>query len=197
MASIVIVYFSGYGHTKRMAEAVAKGAAAAPGADVRIAAIPASGDLDAADWDAIKSADGVIFGSPTYMGGAAWQFKKFADESSKPWFSLAWKDKVAGGFTNSASINGDKFSTIQYFITLAMQHGMIWVGTAMMPSNQKASTREDLNWVAGFSGALAQTPADAGVDEMHAGDLATAEHYGTRVATIAGAHAAARGVAHP
>src|SRR5580704_18007780 len=43
------------------------------------------------------------------MGGPAWQFKKFADTSSKPWFSLAWNDKIAGGFINSGALNGDKF----------------------------------------------------------------------------------------
>ena len=30
-----------------------------------------------------------------------WQLKKFADASSKPWFSRAWKDKIAGGSLHS------------------------------------------------------------------------------------------------
>ena len=45
-----------------------------------------TGDLAAADWDVLLQADGIIFGSPTYMGSVSWQFKKFADASSKPWF---------------------------------------------------------------------------------------------------------------
>ena len=32
---------------------------------------------------------------------------------------------------------------------------MIWVGTGMMPSNSKAATRNDLNYVGSFSGAMA------------------------------------------
>ncbi len=44
------------------------------------------------------------------MGSVSWQFKKFADASSKAWFTMAWKDKLAAGFTNSATLNGDKFS---------------------------------------------------------------------------------------
>lgn len=56
------------------------------------------------------------------MGSASWQLKKFADASSKKWFMQEWKNKIFAGFTNSATMNGDKFSTIQYFITLAMQH---------------------------------------------------------------------------
>jgi multimeric flavodoxin WrbA len=61
------------------------------------------------------------------MGSVSWQFKKFADASSKPWYTQAWKDKIFGGFTASANVNGDKHSTLHYFMTLAMQHGGIWV----------------------------------------------------------------------
>ena len=35
-------------------------------------------------WDRLKAADAIIFGSPTYMGSVSWQFKKFADASSRP-----------------------------------------------------------------------------------------------------------------
>ncbi len=109
------------------------------------------------------------------MGGPSADFKKFADASSKPWFAQKWKDKIAAGFTNSATMNGDKHSTISYLITLAMQHSMIWAGTGMMPSNTKAATRNDLNFVGGFSGLLTQSPADASPDEAPPpGDLGEA-----------------------
>jgi multimeric flavodoxin WrbA len=120
------------------------------------------------------------------MGGPSWQFKKFADASSTPWFGQAWKDKIAGGFTNSASMNGDKFNTITYFVTLAMQHSMIWVGTGLMPSNTKASKHGDINYVAGFTGALSTSPSDSSADEFpNAGDLETARLLGQRVAEFA------------
>jgi len=176
---IVVVYFSGYGHTKRMAEAVARGAGA------QLLAINAEGNLPDGGWETLAAADAVIMGSPTYMGSVAWQFKKFADASSKPWASQAWKNKVAAGFTNSASMNGDKLSTLHYLFTLAMQHGMVWVGTGIMPSNKKASTRNDVNYVASFSGAMATSPSDASVDEMLPGDLETARLFGARVAEVA------------
>ena len=57
----------------------------------------------------------------------------------------------------------------------------LWVGTGMMPSNTKAATREDVNYVASFSGLMTTTPSDAGVDEMVAGDLDTARLFGQRV----------------
>ena len=176
---IVVVFHSGYGHTKRMAEAVAEGAGAA------LLAIDAEGNLPDGGWDQLAAADAIIMGSPTYMGSVSWQFKKFADASSKPWFSQVWKDKIAAGFTNSASMNGDKLSTLHYLFTLAMQHSMIWVGTGMLPSNKKSATRNDINYVASFSGAMAQTPSDAGVDEMLPGDLETAKLFGKRVAETA------------
>lgn len=133
-------------------------------------------------WATLLAADAIVFGSPTYMGTVSWQFKKFADATSKPWFTQQWKDKLAAGFTNSASMNGDKHSTLHYFMTLAMQHSMLWVGTGLMPSNSKAATREDINYVASFAGAMAATPSDASVDEMVEGDLKTARLFGARVA---------------
>ena len=180
MSKIVVVYHSGYGHTQRMAQAVAEGA----GAD--LIAIDAEGNLSEGGWDTLGAADAIIMGSPTYMGSVSWQFKKFADASSKPWFSQAWKDKVFAGFTNSASMNGDKLSTLHYLFTLAMQHGGVWVGTGMMPSNSKAAKRDDVNYMGSFSGAMAQSPSDAGAAEMFVGDLDTAKAFGKRVADATG-----------
>lgn len=183
MTKIAIVFHSGYGHTKRAAEHVQKGAAST-GADVELIAIDAEGNLPQGGWERIKAAAGVIFGSPTYMGGPSWQFKKFADASSKPWYTMEWKGKVAAGFTNSATLNGDKFATISYLITLAMQHKMLWTGTGMHPSNAKAHGRDDLNHLGGYSGLLVTSPSDAGIDEMIAGDLKTAEAFGRNVAEV-------------
>ncbi len=180
MSKIVVVYHSGYGHTQRMAQAVADGAGA------ELLAIDADGNLPEGGWDTLNAADAIIMGSPTYMGTVSWQFKKFADASSKAWFTQAWKDKVFAGFTNSASMNGDKHSTLHYFITLALQHGGVWVGQTQMPSNTKAAQRNDPNYLGSYAGAMAQSPADAGAQEMPQGDLDTARAFGQRVAEVAG-----------
>ena len=119
------------------------------------------------------------------MGGVSWQFNKFVDASSRQGFSQAWKNKIAAGLTNSATMNGDELSTLHYMFTLSQQHSMIWVGAGMMPSNSKAATRNDINYVGSFSGAMAQSPADASPDEMLPGDLETAEQFGARVAEVA------------
>ena len=176
---VVVVYHSGYGHTQRMAQAVASGA----GAD--LIAIDAEGNLPAGGWEALAAADAIIMGSPTYMGSVSWQFKKFADASSKPWFTESWKDKLFAGFTNSAALNGDKASTLTYLFTLAMQHGGIWVSQGILPSNSKAAQRNDPNFLGSYSGAIAHSPSDAGAGEMAPGDLDTARSFGERVAEVA------------
>ncbi|MEI6544937.1 MAG: flavodoxin family protein [Methylococcales bacterium] len=179
MTKVAVVFHSGYGHTVKQAEAVAQGAKA------ELIAIDAEGNITEAQWASLSAADAIIFGSPTYMGTVSWQFKKFADASSKPWFSQQWKDKIFGGFTNSATMNGDKHSTLHYFFTLAMQHSGIWVGTGLMPSNNKAAQRDDVNYVGSFAGAMMQTASDASPDEVNVGDLETARLYGARVAEVA------------
>lgn len=178
MPHIVVLYHSGYGHTQRMAQAVAQGA------DAELVAIDAEGNLPEDAWQTLDAADAIILGSPTYMGSVSWQFKKFADASSKAWMAQKWKDKIFAGFTNSATMNGDKLSTLHYLFTLAMQHSGIWVGTGLMPSNAKSAQRNDVNYVGSFSGAMAQSPSDAGAHEMLPGDLETARLFGERVAAI-------------
>lgn len=178
MAKVVVVFHSGYGHTLRLAQAVAEGAAAT------LLPIDAEGNLPDGGWDTLNAADAIVFGSPTYMGTVSWQFKKFADASSKAWFTQGWKDKVFAGFTNSATMNGDKLSTLHYLFTLAMQHSGIWVGTGLMPSNKKDANRNDINYVGSFAGAMAQSPSDASPAEMPQGDLDTARLFGERVAKV-------------
>lgn len=179
MAKVAVVFHSGYGHTAKQAQAVANGANAS------LIAIDAEGNITEADWATLLAADAIIMGSPTYMGSVSWQFKKFADASSKQWFTQQWKNKIAAGFTNSATMNGDKHSTLHYLITLAMQHGMIWAGTGLMPSNSKAAQRNDVNYVGSFAGAMMQSPSDSSPDEVFPGDLETARLFGQRVAEVA------------
>jgi multimeric flavodoxin WrbA len=179
MSDIVIVFHSGYGHTAKIAQAVAEGSGGT------LLPIDAEGHLPAGGWEQLAAAKAIVFGTPTYMGGPSWQFKKFADASSKPWFTLQWKNKLAAGFTNSATLNGDKYAVVQYLWTLSQQHGMFWVGTGMQGPNAKRHTRDDLNNLGGYGGLITATPSDASADEMVPGDLATARAFGARVAEAA------------
>ncbi len=178
MANIVVVFHSGYGHTQRVAQVVAEGAGAS------LLAIDAEGELPEGGWEQLAAADAIVLGTPTYMGGPSWQFKKFADASSKVWFSRGWQDKLFAGFTNSASLNGDKGSTLAYLQTLASQHGGLWISLGQLPANNKAATRSQPNNLGGSVGLLVQSPSDASAAEIPQGDLDTAKLFGQRVAAV-------------
>lgn len=183
MSLIAIVYHSGYGHTARQAEAVARGALSVSGVTSQLIRVEDIED----HWSALEKADAIIFGSPTYMGSASAPFKTFMDASSKVWFGQGWKDKLAAGFTNSASQSGDKLATLQQLAVFAAQHGMIWVGLGLMPGNNSSAGRiDDLNRLGSFLGAMAQSNADQGPEHGPTpADLKTAEHLGHRVAEAA------------
>ena len=185
MADIIVVYHSGFGHTKKVAEHVAQGAAA------ELVAISENGELTEADWAKLNAAKAIVFGSPTYMGNVSWQFKKFADATSRIWYNRGWQDKIFGGFTNSASPVGDKGLTLSALQTLASQHGGLWVRLGQLPSNTKATQPTDPNTLGGSVGLLVQSPADASVDEIPQGHLDTAVAYGKRIAAISARFSAA------
>jgi len=182
MSTIAIVYHSGYGHTKALAEAVAKGAQAVEGAKTALVPV-AEAEARQAELD---GADAIIFGSPTYMGGVSADFAKFKDWTSKRWLDGAWRNKLAAGFTASASWSGDKHNTLYQFVTLAMQHGMVWVGLGLPGGyNHSKGSAEDLNRVGASVGAMAQANADQGIEGIAASDFRTMNALGRRVAEAA------------
>jgi multimeric flavodoxin WrbA len=189
-ASIVIVFHSGFGHTRVQAEAVRDGAASVEATTAHLVPVD---DVEA-HWDLLDEADAIIFGSPTYMAGASAPFKAFLDATSPRWAEQRWRDKLAAGFTNSAGMNGDKLATLQQFALFAMQHGMVWVGLGLLPGNHTSEgSPDDLNRLAGFLGAMAQSNADQGAELVPpVADRRTAAYLGRRVAELAGRLRAAR-----
>lgn len=178
MSKAVVVYFSGYGHAKRVAQVAAEGAHAA------LIEIDEEGNIPETAWAQLNEAQSIIFGAPTYMGSVPWQFKKFVDATSKQWSTRQWQDKAFGGFTNSASLNGDKQVSLIFLQTLASQHGGIWVSLGLIPANSYISTRADVNNLGGSVGALVQSPKDGNAQLIPSGDLETVRLYAARVAKI-------------
>jgi multimeric flavodoxin WrbA len=177
---VAIVFHSGYGHTLRQAEAVLSGAAGVAGVEAKLYPVT---ELNDELWAEIDAADALIFGSPTYMGSATAKFKEFMETSSKRWYSQVWKDKLAAGFTCSASQNGDKANTLLQLFIFAQQHGMWWMGPGLMPgNNHSGGSVEDLNRLGCQWGAMAQSNADQGADAMQESDLKTAAALGQRIA---------------
>jgi multimeric flavodoxin WrbA len=130
----------------------------------------------------------MIMGAPTYMGSASAPFKAWMDATSKRWFTTApMMDKLAAGFTCSASQNGDKEITLHQLFAYAMQLKMVWVGLGLPPGNNSSrGSVNDLNRLGAFSGAMAQANADEGPETAPIeSDLRTAAHLGARVARMA------------
>ncbi len=187
--SVAVAFHSGYGHTAVLAEAVRRGAADA-GAEVALVPVDTITDDQ---WQRLDDADAIVFGSPTYMGSASAAFHTFAEATSSRFAEGRWADKLAAGFTNSASKSGDKSSTLAFFATFAAQHRMLWVSLGLGPGwNSTTASENDLNRLGFWGGAGAQTPLDGGVEAVHSADITTVEHLGARVARQAALVAAGR-----
>ncbi|EOV4649110.1 flavodoxin family protein [Vibrio parahaemolyticus] len=187
MSKIAIIYFSKTDVTGQLARAIAAG--------VEQQGIKQQGECEILShriegseiiegrfvkpnlMDELAECDAIIFGSPTYMGGVAAQFKAFADASSESWYHQKWANKVAAGFTSGGALNGDQSCTLQYLQTFAYQHGMMWVGLDKISN----SGEQNLNRYGVQGGIVAQGGADG---QLHASDVATAEYLGKRVAML-------------
>lgn len=190
MSTVSIVYFSNSGSTEILARAIARGAARIAGTQTNLLPIAGTQIIEGR-WDdpdtiaALNESDAIVFGTPTYMGGVAGQFKTFADATGGIWYNRGWKDKVAGGFTVSGSPSGDKSSTIAYLTILAAQHGMAWVGPVPLPS-RLFSEGEGANRLGSSQGLIADNPAAPGqAPQIHPEDIRGAELYGERLAEFA------------
>jgi multimeric flavodoxin WrbA len=179
---IVIIYHSGYGHTKIVAEHIHKGASR------EIEEVTMLSTLEAQDnIELLHQARTLVFGSPTYMGTVSAEFKKFMEATGKFWYSQKWKDKLAAGFTNSSTLNGDKLNTLQQLALFACQHSMLWISTGILPKFQNGKQQAEPNGLAGYLGLM--TLSDNETREVNEPQgLETAELFGQRIAQITASH---------
>lgn len=156
---VAVVYDSGYGHTEVIALKVTEGLNAN---GVKAQAFKAKDINDGKiALEELDGFDGIVFGTPTYMGTISAEFKKFMDLSSKPWYGQKWKDKIAAGFTNSAGLSGDKANTLINLMTFACQHSMVWVSQGIFPDGK-------MNKLGSWTGLMSQSenaPATETPDE--------------------------------
>lgn len=125
--NIAIVYYSGTGHTRKLADHIRQGILGKnPAAAVHM--LDMSAEITEGQYQIIQNCQTVVFGSPTYMGSAAWQLKRFMDDTAKLWEQQPWNFKMAAGFTVGTARSGDKFNTLVQMMTFAMQQGMVWIG---------------------------------------------------------------------
>ncbi|MCI0650818.1 MAG: flavodoxin family protein [Planctomycetes bacterium] len=187
MAKVAIVYHSGFGHTKALAEAVERGVRTVAGTEswlLPVSELPPP-DKDrqfGGKWGVLDGADAIIFGCPTYMGSISAEFKKFMESSSSKWFAQLWKDKVAAGFTNSGGMSGDKLNSMLDLVVFAGQHSMVWVSQGIMPSSTVPGDKRDLNRISSWLGAMSQSGNESPEVTPPKSDRDTAELFGRRVA---------------
>lgn len=182
---IAIIYHSGNGHTKKLAIAIADGVDSVEGSSSLLL------DVEEArtKWDELEKVDGIIFGSPTYMGSVSAEFKAFMDDTSSNVYrkKFAWQNKLAAGFTNSGSRSGDKLMTLQYLSIFAAQHFMHWINLGLSTGHMMSTSTEDtLNRHGYFLGVGAQSDIDVNADNTPPiADLKTGAFLGVRVANTA------------
>ena len=184
MAKVAVVYHSGSGHTRKMAEAVHAGAAGVAGIEARL--LPIEGkDIVEGRWQndeilaELDRCDAILFGSPTYMGCVSGQMKCFIDATAGRFASRAWKDKLAAGFSVSSGPSGDKLNTLKTLCVFAMQQGMIWVGQDRIPEDEGINR---FSFYLGAVGLAGQEPPEEAPGEA---DTETGRQLGARVAALA------------
>jgi NAD(P)H dehydrogenase (quinone) len=179
MKKLAVIYHSGHGHTEHIAQHVAAGARRVSGIDVSVL----EAEHLVAAPEELLGFDGFVFGSPTYLGGVSGTFKLFMDSTGRLWKTHQLKGKLASGFTVSSLPAGDKQSTLLSMFVFAMQHGMIWVGNAILPEQHNGVPYDEAaNRLGSWSGLMAQAGHSMPADSFVAGDIKTARMFGRNVA---------------
>lgn len=170
-AAVAIAYFTGSGHTRRLAEALAEGTGDARLIDVE--------NITAGDWTALDTAPAILFGTPTYMGSSAARFDQFLEEASDRWPDQHWADKLAGGFTVATYPSGDKLNTLMRLAIYATQMGMLWIGPNAIGAPVDPS-QPGINRDGAMLGLMATSSRDKS-QLIDTEDRATARLFGMRV----------------
>jgi NAD(P)H dehydrogenase (quinone) len=195
VSKILVLYYSSYGHTERMAGAAAEGARSVAGTDATVKRVPELMPPDAAKNAGVKldqaapiatmeelpQYDGIIFGTPTRFGNMAAQMRNFLDQTGSHWANGALIGKVGSVFTSTATQHGGQESTILSFHITLLHQGMVIVG---LPYSFAGQMR--LDEITGCSPYGASTIAGGkGERQPSANELDGVRFQGKHVAEIA------------
>ncbi len=176
---VAVVYHSAQGHTAFIAQQVVLGLQRVTGVE---ASLLKAEDLTEAP-ELLLDYDGLIWGSPTYLGGVSGVFKSFMDATGGLWRHQSLKGKLAAGFTVSSLPAGDKQSTLMSMVVFSMQHGMLWAGNPVMPEQHTGIPYEEAaNRLGSWTGLMAQAGHHAPAHEFAPGDIKTAYLFGANFA---------------
>ena len=142
MTKILVLYYSSYGHTSSMAEAVAEGIREG-GAEAVIRHVPETAPAEVAKNagftgmpghqeidgpDELAEYDGIVVGSPTRYGRMTSQMAAFWDTTGGLWMKGALVGKVGAAFTSTASQHGGQETTLLSILTNLLHMGCTIVG---------------------------------------------------------------------
>tara|TARA_Y100000815_G_scaffold111290_1_gene99917 strand:+ start:1319 stop:1915 length:597 start_codon:yes stop_codon:yes gene_type:complete len=179
MKQVAIVYHSANGHTEHIASQVLKGLTSAAGIEARL--LQAS-DL-AVNPKELVGYDGIILGSPTYLGGVSAPLKAFMDATGQLWRTQSLVGRLAAGFTVSGLPSDDKQSTLMSMFVFCMQHGMLWTGNPILPQQHMGVPYDEAaNRLGSWSGLMAQADKTSAPDAFAPGDIKTAKLFGRHFA---------------
>ncbi|NDY43242.1 flavodoxin family protein [Dissulfurirhabdus thermomarina] len=119
MPKVLVLYYSKGGHTRKLAEAVARGVAEGGGEPV----LRSTAEVTRSDFEA---AAGVIAGSPVYFGVMAADLKRVFDEFVG--LRRRMEGKVGAAFATGGHPTGGKETTILSILQCMLIYGMIIVG---------------------------------------------------------------------
>lgn len=153
MSYILVLYYSRYGATAELANAIARGVEEINGMEVMVRTVPAiSSNCEKTEdsipaqgppyvsLDDVKNCAGLVLGSPTRFGNMAAALKYFLDGTSSLWMSGALIDKPAACFTSTASMHGGQESTLLTMMLPLLHHGMIYVGIPYSEADLSATS---------------------------------------------------------
>lgn len=148
MPYVLVLYYSRYGATEKMAHLIARGIESVEGIEARVRTVPAISPVTEATepsvpaqgavyatLDDLQHCSGLILGSPTRFGNMAAPMKYFLDTTAQLWMSGALIDKPAAVFTGSSSLHYGQESTLLSMMLPLLHHGMILVG---LPASEPA-----------------------------------------------------------
>ncbi|MEX0619532.1 MAG: NAD(P)H:quinone oxidoreductase [Pseudohongiellaceae bacterium] len=138
---VLVLYYSRFGATAKMAQLVARGVEQVDGMEARIRTVPSvSPDTEATEpevpkegaiyctLDDLKNCAGLAMGSPTRFGNMAAPLKYFIDSTGSLWTSGALIDKPAVTFTSTSSLHGGQETTLLTMANPLIHQGMIFAG---------------------------------------------------------------------
>ena len=129
MTSILIIYYSRNGSTKKMARLISRGIETIEGVESKIRTVDnKNADDPLVEKSDLDSCDGLIIGSPTHFGNMAAPMKEFIDSTTEEWFNGTLINKPAGVFTSTSSMHGGQETTLLSMMLPLIHQGMIIVG---------------------------------------------------------------------